>query len=74
VIAADLKVCGALDIQFESLGILEPSTFSSIIDKATLFLEKIDIVLIAPGILPVQADCETDINQLIQQINLNGTY
>lgn len=74
MIAADLKVCGALDIQFESLDILEPSTFSSIIDKATLFLGKIDIVLIAPGILPVQADCETDINQLIQQINLNGTY
>jgi short-subunit dehydrogenase len=74
VIAADLKVRGALDIQFESLDILEPSTFSSIIDKATLFLGKIDIVLIAPGILPVQADCETDINQLIQQINLNGTY
>jgi hypothetical protein len=36
-------------------------------------LGKIDIVLIAPCILPLQADCETDINQPIKQINLNGT-
>lgn len=74
VIAADLKVRGASDLQLAPLDIMEPATFSSVVDKAAVFLGNIDVVLIAPGSLPVQAECETDINQLIQQINLNGTY
>lgn len=74
VIAADLKVRGASNVSTEFLDIMQVDAFSALVDKAFSALGKVDVVLFASGSLPSQTECETDMHQLIQEINLNGTY
>lgn len=71
-LATDLTIRGATKIDF---GILDANNFHEhelTIEKAFIFLGKIDIVLIAHGTLPNQKQCETSVQTTLHEINTNA--
>ena len=49
----------------------DTSTHAELIERAQAFLQGIDVVLIAYGSLPDQAACETDVEQMLTELNTN---
>jgi len=70
--SADLKVRGAASVHTETLDLNQFDQHESLIDKAFETLGRIDIVLIAHGTLPDQAECAADVEKTLFELNTNA--
>ncbi len=71
VISADLRVRGARAVGVACLDLREFEKHASVLDEATSFLEGLDIVLVAHGVLPDQKACEETFDQARDAIDTN---
>jgi len=72
-IADDISTRGAIAVHTHVLDIANIDAHSAMLNAAIKELEKIDIVLIAHGVLPDQVACEQDVSLAIKEFNINAT-
>jgi decaprenylphospho-beta-D-erythro-pentofuranosid-2-ulose 2-reductase len=72
IIAQDLKIVGAPNVWHASFDVNKIEDHQKILDQAFLETQGIDIVLIAHGTLPNQAECEQDITVMLKEITTNA--
>ena len=72
-IAADLRVRGAHNVNSYVLDANELDKHASMLDKAWGTMSGVDVVLIAHGTLPLQADCDADLDLALREFSTNGT-
>lgn len=73
VIAADLKVRGAADVDEHVLDINDLAAHTAMIDRAWQRLDVPDLVLVAHGTLPDQAACEASVETFLSEFSTNAT-
>jgi len=71
IVADDLRARGAQAVELLARDLGDTSTHAELIERAQAFLQGIDVVLIAYGSLPDQAACETDVEQMLTELNTN---
>jgi len=71
-VAADLKIRGASQVDFQVMDVNEFEKHQDLIDKAYAAREQVDVVLIAHGTLPDQRACEQNIERTLQELNTNA--
>jgi short-subunit dehydrogenase len=71
-IAADLKIRGAANVEWEALDITDLQRHEGLISRATSALGQLDITLIAHGSLPDQVGCEGSVTMTMREIHING--
>lgn len=71
-IAADLKVRGAAVVATGLLDVNDLDAHPVVLDEAAAALGGIDVVLVAHGTLPDQADCERSVPHALQAVQTNG--
>jgi short-subunit dehydrogenase len=72
VIAKDLKIRGASNLNFATFEAKEIDSHEKIINSTVETLGRIDIVLIAHGSLPDQEACEESFANALEEINTNA--
>jgi len=72
VIAADLKVRGALAVDKVQFELANVASFDGLVSQAFELLTSVDIVLLAPGTLPDQTECENNSQALLEALSING--
>ncbi len=71
-IAADLRLRGAADVHtLPPFDALRPTTHSALLQAASETVPRLDIVLIAHGVLPDQARCERNTDELLRSLEIN---
>lgn len=73
VIAADLKVRGAANVDEHVLDINDLAAHATMIDRAWQRLGAPDLVLVAHGTLPDQAACEASVEAFLSEFSTNAT-
>ena len=73
VIAADLLVRGALQVQVRRFDASETGGYQALLDDAWMTLGCVDVALIAHGSLPKQEECETSMEMALGEFFVNGT-
>lgn len=73
IIAADLRVRGAPQVEIGECDVDDDSAQDAVIALAFATLERIDVALIAHGTLPDQARCEQDVAYAMQHFHTNAT-
>jgi short-subunit dehydrogenase len=71
-IAADLRVRGAAQVSHTRLDVSDYPRHEAVIDESWGVLEGCDLVLIAHGTLPNQAESEADWGQTMEALHING--
>jgi decaprenylphospho-beta-D-erythro-pentofuranosid-2-ulose 2-reductase len=69
--AEDLQVRGAAQVETAVLDLLETARHAAVIDDVFQRLGELDVALVAHGVLPEQARCETDAAAALEAINVN---
>jgi len=69
----DLSVRGAVSVEIFQLDLNRFQNYSAMLEKGRQFLEKIDVVLIAHGTLPLQQLCEDNPEIIVDEFNTNAT-
>lgn len=72
-ISDDLKVRGAAEVGSFILDVTDENRHEEMLRHATSSLGKIDVILIAHGTLPDQAECFASIDRTRQEFAINGT-
>lgn len=72
VISEDLKIRGATSVESYLLDITSVEQQTKFVNVSLSHASKIDVVLIAPGTLPNQTECENDISMLRAELDING--
>ena len=72
-ISADLKVRGAANAGFAMLDVTDFTAHQPVIEQATRELDGIDTVLIAHGTLSDQTQCQTSVDDLRREFDINAT-
>lgn len=70
-IAADLRLRGAPQVDTYALDITATEQHTQLIEQAYETLGQIDVVLIAHGTLPDQAQCQLSYEQSLRELNVN---
>jgi len=74
VIAADLRVRGAEEVDVQTLDLNDDASQGAVLDAAWNALQqRVDVVLVAHGTLPSQERCETEPEYAMAQFATNGT-
>lgn len=73
IIAADLRVRGAPQVEIGACDVDDDPAQEAMIARAFATLERIDVALIAHGTLPDQARCEHDTAYAMHHFHTNGT-
>ncbi|WP_435106095.1 SDR family NAD(P)-dependent oxidoreductase [Arhodomonas sp. AD133] len=73
VVADDLEARGAASVFTHTADLADPAVHDDAINAAFGALPRVDQVLIAYGVLPDQANCETDTAALREQFQVNAT-
>lgn len=71
VIADDLRVRGALQVDTLAADLLEHDRHPEIVEAALDALPELDVVLVAHGVLPDQSECEVSARQSLDMIDVN---
>jgi short-subunit dehydrogenase len=69
---ADLQVRGATSVHTEALDLNQFEQHGPLIDKVFDVMGRVDIVLIAHGTLPDQAECAADVEKTLFELNTNA--
>lgn len=72
-IAADLRVRGSQNVFHTALDVNDLADHTRVIDEAWSSLGHVDVVLLAHGTLPDQAQCEASVDVALQEFATNGT-
>ena len=72
-IAADLRVRGSQDVFFASLDVNDVERHADIIAQIWSSLEQVDLLLVAHGTLPDQAQCEASVEVALKEFATNAT-
>jgi len=72
-IAEDLRVRGAADVGHAILDVNQLQAHAGVLELAWKQLGSIDVVLIAHGTLPDQAECERSVETALAEFSTNGT-
>jgi decaprenylphospho-beta-D-erythro-pentofuranosid-2-ulose 2-reductase len=72
-IAADLRVRGSQDVFFASLDVNDVERHADIIAQIWSSLEQVDVLLVAHGTLPDQAQCEASVEVALKEFATNAT-
>lgn len=73
IIAADLRVRGAPQVEIGECDVDDDSAQDAVIARAFATLERIDVALIAHGTLPDQARCEQDVAYAMRHFHTNAS-
>ena len=71
-IAADLRVRGSQDVFFASLDVNDVERHADIIAQIWSSLEQVDVLLVAHGTLPDQAQCEASVEVALKEFATNA--
>jgi len=71
LVAEDLRVRGASGVEYDFTPLSETGDHKQMIDTAMDFLQRLDVVLIAYGMLGNQQEEEQDFNLALQTLNVN---
>lgn len=72
-IAADLRVRGSQDVSFASLDVNDTERHAGIVGQIWSALGQVDVLLVAHGTLPDQAQCETSVEVALNEFATNAT-
>jgi short-subunit dehydrogenase len=72
VMAKDLEIRGAKNVQHHTIEVTDHESHEEIITEAFQHMGHIDITLIAHGTLPDQTACEKSFNQTHSELNINA--
>jgi len=72
-IAADLRVRGSQDVSFASLDVNDTERHAGIIEQIWSSLGRVDVLLVAHGTLPNQAQCEASVEVALKEFATNAT-
>lgn len=72
-IADDLRVRGAASVGTCLLDVNDLAEHQAVIDAAWAMLDDVDVVLLAHGTLPNQADCDASMETALREFATNGT-
>lgn len=72
IIEDDLRSRGAAFVQSESLDVLDYEQHNELINRATMALDGLDVVLIAHGTLPDQRACELSFSTAKREFEVNA--
>lgn len=72
-IAADLRVRGSQDVSFASLDVNDTERHAGIIEQIWSSLGRVDVLLVAHGTLPDQAQCEASVEVALKEFATNAT-
>lgn len=72
-IAADLRVRGAQDVLFAQLDVNDMEKHADIIEHIWSSLGQVDVLLVAHGTLPDQAQCEASVDVALKEFATNAT-
>jgi short-subunit dehydrogenase len=73
VLAEDLRVRGAAQVETVLLDVRERARHEEVLAAAWRALGAVDVVLVAHGTLPEQRRCETDADYAVEQFEVNAT-
>jgi short-subunit dehydrogenase len=71
VIAADLRVRGAAQVDVMAADMMDHGRHAEIVATATAALPELDTALLAYGVLPDQPDCQRNVTAALQSIDVN---
>ncbi|WP_109124221.1 SDR family oxidoreductase [Dyella sp. C11] len=72
-IAADLRVRGSQEVFHASLDVNDLDAHAHVIEQAWAALGSVDVVLVAHGTLPDQAQCESSVEVALKEFSTNAT-
>lgn len=72
-VAADLRTRGASSVHMFALDATDVGAHAALLDAAQAALGGIDIALVAHGTLPVQAECDKQVDKALAEFAVNGT-
>ena len=72
VIAADLRVRGAVSVGCFTMDACDNSRQATMLEAATVAMGGLDVALIAHGSLPDQKACETSVETMLREIDTNA--
>ena len=72
VIAADLRVRGAVSVNCFTMDACDNSRQATMLEAATVAMGGLDVALIAHGSLPDQKACETSVETMLREIDTNA--
>ena len=72
IIAADLRVRGARQVEIESLDVTDAHALDGLIARAAEALGGLDTLIVAAGLLPDQNQVNTDTNRLRETLEVNA--
>ena len=72
VIAADLRVRGAVSVDCFTMDACDNSRQNAMLEAATVTMGGLDVALIAHGSLPDQKACETSVETMLREIDTNA--
>lgn len=72
-ISADLKSRGALNVTSSLMDIANLHEHPQMLAEALQHLGGIDVALIAHGTLPIQSQCDSDLDVMLREFNVNAT-
>jgi short-subunit dehydrogenase len=72
-IATDLRVRGSQDVSFASLDVNDTERHAGIIEQIWSSLGRVDVLLVAHGTLPDQAQCEASVEVALKEFATNAT-
>ncbi len=70
-VAADLRVRGAADVRAMTLDVTDHATCETAIAEAWSAFDGLDVALLAPGVLPDQARCQSDVPAALHALDVN---
>jgi len=72
-VAADLRVRGAPDVRAMTLDVTDHARGEAVIAEAWAAFGGLDVALLAPGVLPDQSRCQTDVDAALAALDVNFT-
>ena len=72
MIAADLRVRGARQVEIESLDVTDARALNGLVARAAAALGGLDTLIVAAGVLPDQHEINTDANRLRETFEVNA--
>jgi decaprenylphospho-beta-D-erythro-pentofuranosid-2-ulose 2-reductase len=72
IIAADLRVRGARQVEIESLDVADARALNGLVERAAEALGGLDTLIVAAGLLPDQHKINTDANRLRETCEVNA--
>lgn len=70
-VAADLRVRGASDVRAIALDVTDHARSETAIAEAWSAFGALDVALLAPGVLPDQSRCQTDVDAALAALDVN---